>query len=326
MHLGSDAHGRPRKHDCANQQDATARQEILRGHRLKILRDVSGGVAELHAQRTPIAHRDMKVENILGYENSRFKLCDFGSTTTHSYLCRTGKDFMYVEEDLNRRTTLAYRAPEQCNLMSQQRIDQRVDDWALGVILFMVCFFELPFPESTSAITKGSYTLPSSSSYSTNVTELIRWILNKDASTRPSAYMIHKRCSVLLNLPSIAKETVGTQPQHPSLSSVGAQEPAAVAPAQPKPKAQGKGLFDMLEWAEDEKKKPPAPKAEQNLFQQFQPPTQQHCPPQQQQHCSPQQQQQNQFQQQPLFPPASSGNSFEQLFPTQSPLDALCNV
>ena len=41
-----------------------------------------------------------------------------------------------VEEDSQRATTPAYRAPEICDLYSNFPIDQRQDMWALGCLLF----------------------------------------------------------------------------------------------------------------------------------------------------------------------------------------------
>ena len=39
------------------------------------------GIKHFHSFKPPIAHRDIKVENIL-INNNKFKICDFGSATT----------------------------------------------------------------------------------------------------------------------------------------------------------------------------------------------------------------------------------------------------
>lgn len=48
---------------------------------LFVLRHLVEGVRHLHSQVPPVAHRDIKVENILLHEKV-FKLCDFGSAST----------------------------------------------------------------------------------------------------------------------------------------------------------------------------------------------------------------------------------------------------
>lgn len=54
---------------------------------MKMMADAIEAVAHLHAQNPPIAHRDIKLENIL-YDRfeKKYKLCDFGSCTTKA--CR----------------------------------------------------------------------------------------------------------------------------------------------------------------------------------------------------------------------------------------------
>lgn len=127
-------------------RDRLKEQEIL-----SIFADVCEAVAYMHSLPRPLLHRDLKVsnlqfsspatcthmlpqcfcsplqiENILCHPTSpnnppgsssissfRYKLCDFGSTTYPSaHAPRNKREADEQAYDLNRHTTLQYRAPE----------------------------------------------------------------------------------------------------------------------------------------------------------------------------------------------------------------------
>ena len=48
---------------------------------INIIKQTCEGLKFLHEMSPPIAHRDIKIENILINENV-YKLCDFGSSST----------------------------------------------------------------------------------------------------------------------------------------------------------------------------------------------------------------------------------------------------
>jgi AP2-associated kinase len=91
-------------------------------------------VAHLHAQEPPIAHRDVKLENMLlggsleecASGGRPMVLCDFGSATTRAGVYRTRKDVMDEEDRIQRYTTMAYRSPEMVDLYQYKRIDEKV--------------------------------------------------------------------------------------------------------------------------------------------------------------------------------------------------------
>lgn len=53
-----------------------------------------------------------------------------------------------ANEDIRRNTTPAYRSPEQVDLFQGHVISEKVDIWALGVILFKLACFQTPFEDS----------------------------------------------------------------------------------------------------------------------------------------------------------------------------------
>uniref|UniRef100_A0A8B9RD31 non-specific serine/threonine protein kinase n=1 Tax=Astyanax mexicanus TaxID=7994 RepID=A0A8B9RD31_ASTMX len=170
---------------------------------LQIFCDTCEAVARLHQCKTPIIHRDLKVENILLHDRGHYVLCDFGSATNR-FQNPQAEGAATVEEEIKKYTTLSYRAPEMVNLYGGKMITTKADIWALGCLLYKLCFFTLPFGESQVAICDGSFTIPDNSRYSQDMHCLIRYMLEPDPDIRPDIYQVshfafklaRKDCSV----------------------------------------------------------------------------------------------------------------------------------
>ncbi|XP_016532804.1 AP2-associated protein kinase 1 isoform X1 [Poecilia formosa] len=156
---------------------------------LRIFCDTCEAVARLHQCKTPIIHRDLKVENILLHDQGHYVLCDFGSATNHFQNPQT-EGVAVIEEEIKKYTTLSYRAPEMVNLYGGKIITTKADIWALGCLLYKLCFFTLPFGESQVAICDGSFTIPDNSRYSQEMHCLIRYMLEPDPDKRPDIYQV----------------------------------------------------------------------------------------------------------------------------------------
>ncbi|XP_048066634.1 AP2-associated protein kinase 1 isoform X2 [Megalobrama amblycephala] len=156
---------------------------------LQIFCDTCEAVARLHQCKTPIIHRDLKVENILLHDRGHYVLCDFGSAINRSQNPQT-EGVAAVEEEIKKYTTLSYRAPEMVNLYGGKVITTKADIWALGCLLYKLCYFTLPFGESQVAICDGSFTIPDNSRYSHDMHCLIRYMLEPDPDVRPDIYQV----------------------------------------------------------------------------------------------------------------------------------------
>ncbi|XP_012731836.2 AP2-associated protein kinase 1 [Fundulus heteroclitus] len=156
---------------------------------LQIFCDTCDAVSRLHQRKAPIVHRDLKVENILLHDKGHYVLCDFGSATNKFQNPQT-EGVATVEEEIKKYTTLSYRAPEMVNLYNNKIITTKADIWALGCLLYKLCFFTLPFGESQVAICDGSFTIPDNSRYSYDLHCLIRYMLEPDPDKRPDIYQV----------------------------------------------------------------------------------------------------------------------------------------
>mmetsp|Transcript_38025 Transcript_38025/g.70743 ORF Transcript_38025/g.70743 Transcript_38025/m.70743 type:complete len:680 (+) Transcript_38025:140-2179(+) len=168
---------------------------------------VVDAVRHLHAQRPPIQHRDLKVENVLQDGSGQWKLCDFGSCSTERVPAKelSRERFLNLQEDIDKTVTMLYRPPEMAdismNAMKGYAIGEAVDLWMLGCILYTLAFYRHPFQDNASpmAIMNARYFIPEDHQFarSTKLCGLIHWLLAADPNDRPTAT---KLVEVLRNL------------------------------------------------------------------------------------------------------------------------------
>ncbi|CAH1416033.1 unnamed protein product [Lactuca virosa] len=166
---------------------------------LQIFRDVCNAVFAMHCQSPPIAHRDLKAENILLGSDGLWKLCDFGSTSTNHKRFERPEEMGIEEDNIRKHTTPAYRSPEMWDLLLREVISEKVDIWALGCLLFRICYFKSAFDgESKLQVLNGNYRIPEMPKYSSSITDLIKDMLQSSPASRPDITQVWFRVNGLL--------------------------------------------------------------------------------------------------------------------------------
>ena len=162
---------------------------------LGIFKEILNGVIHMHCKSTPaIAHRDIKIENVLRCGNT-WKLCDFGSASTETLNPKTA-DKRYKQDQFSkydRTTTFMYRPPEMIDEYCNFVVDEKVDIWMLGCLLFALLYKKHPFFEvQKGSIINADYHFPDTSEYSDKICDFIRLMLTQNPKSRPNSSDILK--------------------------------------------------------------------------------------------------------------------------------------
>ena len=130
-----------------------------------------------------VLHRDLKTDNIMICKNGVIKISDFGVSKRLNETCGLAK---------SNCGTPVYMSPE---LINKQGYNASTDIWSLGVTLYELCTFQMPFKldklhknpwkDLNEKILKGEFE-PVSKKYSKEIHELISSMLTIDPKERPS--------------------------------------------------------------------------------------------------------------------------------------------
>lgn len=148
----------------------------------------SGIINGLHyCHQLSIAHRDLKLENILLDKNSRPKISDFGFS--RSCLDNEGKRIL----SKTFCGSLYYAGPE--ILMGSPYNPTISDIWSCGVILYAMMFNAMPFMEKDVKVLvqkelNRDITFPASKGVRESCVELIKWMLEPDVIRRATTSRI----------------------------------------------------------------------------------------------------------------------------------------
>ncbi len=167
----------------------------------KVIHQIGSALNYLHNRTNPIAHGDIKPDNILIDEEGNFLLTDFGiseqlKSKLHKTLATQGMEPAPKQSGI---TPLAYRAPELFFFKGQPAnpASEKTDIWAFGACLYQVATGELPFNGEggiTQKIAKAqghenTFELigPFPKTLPKGVAQLIQQCLSLDQWSRPTA-------------------------------------------------------------------------------------------------------------------------------------------
>lgn len=164
---------------------------------------ISEGVRAIH--EIGYAHRDLKTGNVCLSDQMEPILVDFGSAAKARIEINGQSDAMKLQEEAEENCSMAFRAAELFQVDSYAIIDERVDIWSLGCVLYALCFFQSPYEDEyirgnsiALAVLSGKIAFPENSPYSKDIEELILFQLKVNPMERPFIYSVIEKTQELI--------------------------------------------------------------------------------------------------------------------------------
>ena len=143
----------------------------------------------------PYAHRDLNPRNIFIADDGHTPILgDLGSVQRARIHIRTRGHALREIDVAAEHTSMAYRPPELFDPKVGSRLDERIDIWSLGCVVYAIAYGPgSPFEQGSlqggsiaMAVQNGRYAFPREERYGSGVRELVEMMLVIDPSKRPS--------------------------------------------------------------------------------------------------------------------------------------------
>ncbi|KAJ4477434.1 Pkinase-domain-containing protein [Lentinula aciculospora] len=166
--------------------------------------DGEGGIGQ-QGEIVPYAHRDIKPGNVMISDEGRPILMDFGSAMRARIKIENRSMALYQQDIAAEQSTMAYRAPELFDVKTGTMLDEKVDIWSLGCLLFAMAYSHSPFENTqiteqggsiAMAVLNAQYKHPRGSEgrYSNGLKEMIDRMLKVDPVERPGVAEVLRMC------------------------------------------------------------------------------------------------------------------------------------
>ncbi|KAG8906340.1 hypothetical protein FRB99_007120, partial [Tulasnella sp. 403] len=188
----------------------------------QVAKDTPDGSAEV----VPYAHRDIKpayvgisyrcvallliseyIRNVMLSDDGTPILMDFGSAIK-ARIHIANRNQALIQQDLAaEQSTMPYRAPELFDVKTGTTLDEKVDIWSLGCLLYALAYSHSPFETNQTteqggslamAVMNAQYKYPRDSPYSEGFKNLIDSCLRLNAQERPTVDDLVRQTEELL--------------------------------------------------------------------------------------------------------------------------------